>query len=268
MKGYKFITSIIILLSCLFFVDSCCGNSNKSSEKTVVTAHRGFWNCKGAEYSENSIAALREAQDNGLWGSEFDVHLTGDNMVIVNHDGHIDGLDIEETDFATLREHKLPNGEVRPSLDEYLVQGQKNDKTMLILEIKPQKNEEREDILTEKCIAALKNHDLYKNDRVLFISFSLHICQKLANETEGFKIQYLEGDISPSELYEMGINGIDYDFHTLMEHPEWVKEAHDLGMDVNCWTVNKEEDIKKMIELGVDCITTNEPLLARKLIDF
>jgi glycerophosphoryl diester phosphodiesterase len=30
--------------------------------------------------------------------------------------------------------------------------------------------------------------------------------------------------------------------------------------------VNKEEDIQKMINIGVDCITTNEPLLVRKML--
>ena len=49
-------------------------------------------------------------------------------------------------------------------------------------------------------------------------------------------------------------------------HPEWVRKAHSLGMSVNAWTVNKEEDIKKMIEVGVDAITTNEPLLVRDLL--
>jgi glycerophosphoryl diester phosphodiesterase len=49
-------------------------------------------------------------------------------------------------------------------------------------------------------------------------------------------------------------------------HPDWVKAAHDLGMSVNAWTVNEEDDINKMIELGVDAITTNEPLLVRSLL--
>ena len=37
-------------------------------------------------------------------------------------------------------------------------------------------------------------------------------------------------------------------------------------MSVNVWTVNKEKDIKAMIDLGVDCITTNDPALVRKLL--
>ena len=37
-------------------------------------------------------------------------------------------------------------------------------------------------------------------------------------------------------------------------------------MSVNAWTVNKEEDIREMIDLGVDCITTNEPELTRSIL--
>lgn len=81
-----------------------------------------------------------------------------------------------------------------------------------------------------------------------------------------FTNQYLRGDIAPAELHKLGINGIDYHYKAFYEHPEWVKEAHDLGMSVNVWTVNHESDMKAMIGLGVDCITTNEPLLLRSLL--
>jgi glycerophosphoryl diester phosphodiesterase len=50
------------------------------------------------------------------------------------------------------------------------------------------------------------------------------------------------------------------------KQPEWVQEAHDLGQQVNVWTVNKPEDIQKMIDLKVDYITTDEPLLAKELL--
>ena len=37
-------------------------------------------------------------------------------------------------------------------------------------------------------------------------------------------------------------------------------------MSVNVWTVNKEEDMKPLIEAGVDQITTDKPLLLRELL--
>ena len=43
-------------------------------------------------------------------------------------------------------------------------------------------------------------------------------------------------------------------------------KAHDLGMDVNVWTVNNRSDMFKFIEKGVDYITTNESALALELV--
>ena len=44
-------------------------------------------------------------------------------------------------------------------------------------------------------------------------------------------------------------------------HPEWVKESHDLGLEVNVWTVDTFEDLDYFTGLGVDFVTTNEPAL-------
>ena len=82
----------------------------------------------------------------------------------------------------------------------------------------------------------------------------------------GYTIQYLGGDVAPSVLNAEGINGIDYEYSVLAKHPEWVKEAHDLGMTVNVWTVNEAKDIRAMRDLGVDQITTDNPALAREIL--
>ena len=234
--------------------------------KIAIVAHRGFWDCEAAGHSENSIASLKAAQDNGFWGSEFDVHLTSDDVVIVNHDGNIDGLKIQEHTYAELKDHLLPNGEHRPTIDEYLVQGAKSKKTVLVLELKSLNTPEREDLLVDKSIAALKTHGLYKPDRVAFISFSKHICERVAELCPEFTNQYLNGELGPDALAKLGINGFDYHQKIVSLGKSWVDRAHELGMSTNVWTVNKEKDLSKMIEIGVDAITTNAPLLARELL--
>jgi glycerophosphoryl diester phosphodiesterase len=50
------------------------------------------------------------------------------------------------------------------------------------------------------------------------------------------------------------------------KHPEWIGEAHDLGMKVNCWTVNNVADMVWLVENKVDFITTNEPEALLKLL--
>ena len=38
-------------------------------------------------------------------------------------------------------------------------------------------------------------------------------------------------------------------------------------MSVNAWTVNKEGNMKRMLKLGVDQLTTDNPLQARALME-
>jgi len=232
------------------------------AQRPAIVAHRGYWEGN----AQNSIASLKKAQEFGCWGSECDVHLTSDNVVVVNHDGVIGLTDIQTSPFEDIVGYQLKNGEPVPTLDEYLDQAAQSETCVLVLEIKPHANQVREDMVIHQCLEGLKAHQLLNPTRVVFISFSYYICKELARLCPDFTVQYLEGDKSPAEVHADKINGIDYHYSRLVKHPEWVQEAHALGMSVNAWTVDHEKDIRKMIELGVDQITTNNPLLVRQLI--
>lgn len=234
--------------------------------KVAIAAHRGFWKCEEAQNSQNSIASLSLAQENAFWGSECDIHLTSDGEIIVNHDHDIEGLKISEHTYEELSSHLLANGEKRPTFDEYLTQAEKAPRTVLVVEFKSQGSDERDEALVQKALAKIKEHGLYEPSRVAFISFSYYSCKRVAQLAPEFTNQYLNGDIAPAQLAKVGINGIDYKYKVFEEHSEWIKEAHDLGMSVNVWTVNKTKDMQKFIDLGVDVITTNEPLKLRELL--
>ena len=68
------------------------------------------------------------------------------------------------------------------------------------------------------------------------------------------------------EAKAKGFTGIDYNFKVFDQHPEWVEEAHRCGLKVNAWTTNKEEDLKRMRDLGVDFVTTDHPVEAIRLM--
>lgn len=253
------LAAVVAAVSMLF-------NAQAQERRIAVTAHRGFWKTAACKEAQNSVKALRLAQKNRFWGSEFDVHLTKDNIIVVNHNDDIEGVPIHTSPYAAFRNYRLKNGEKLPTLDDYLVQGKKSGNTVLVLEIKPAENDARSIQLTDMCIQKLLDHGLYDPSRVIFISFSLAACRHLAVIAPEFTNQYLNGGLSPDELHQLGINGLDYYFGVIEAHPEWVARAHELGMSVNVWTVNKEKDMRKMIALGVDCITTNEPLKVRELL--
>ena len=59
---------------------------------------------------------------------------------------------------------------------------------------------------------------------------------------------------------------MDYHYDLFKANPNWVSLAKKLGMSVNVWTVNDQPTMQEMIDLGVHAITTNEPLVVRKLL--
>lgn len=236
------------------------------SKEVGIVAHRGFWNCEEAGYAENSIAALRCAQEAGFRGSEFDVSMTSDEVLIVYHDSNINGKKIEKHPYSEFKDFRLKNGETIPTIDEYLQQGRKYPQTMLVYEMKRHSSSEVEDRFIELTIDKLKEHDLLYPEKVMFISFSYHICRRMAQLLPGFTVQYLRSEKSPSKVLKGGVNGINYNYRILNLTPRWVRNARRLGMSTNAWTVNNEESMKQMLRMGIDYLTTDNPVMARNLL--
>ena len=103
-------------------------------------------------------------------------------------------------------------------------------------------------------------------DKVEFIAFGLNFVQQARKLAPKAPVYYLNGDLAPQVLATMNLSGFDYNYGVLYNRPEWVSKAHELGQKVNVWTVNTPEDIQKMIDLKVDYITTDEPLLVREIL--
>lgn len=231
-----------------------------------IVAHRGFWNCEEAGYAKNSLAALRCAQEAGFWGSEFDVNMTADGVLIVYHDSDIKGKKIEKHPYSEFADFEIKNGEKIPTIDQYLEQGKLYPETMLVYELKPHSSAEVEDRFIDLTIAKLEEHGLLDPERVMFISFSLHICEVIAQRLPDFTVQYLDSNRNPDELADLGIDGVDYNQAVFKVHRKWYRKARKRDMSVNVWTVNHKKPIKKMLRLGVDMITTDNPLDAREIM--
>lgn len=227
-----------------------------------VIAHRGYWEVEGS--AQNSGASLYNANRIGCWGSEFDVIVTSDGVAVLNHDDHINGIRVDSTHYETISHYTLKNGERLPLLEDFLKQGLRYDSIRLVLELKPHRTKELERVAVEKVFDIIEKTGA--KSRVDIISFSLYICTLFREQSENIYIYYLNGDKSPEELSEIGISGIDYNYKVLQKNPQWVKEAHDLGMKVNVWTVNTDDLIREMIDLKVDFITTDKPERVQHLI--
>ena len=232
--------------------------SDKFASNPVV-AHRGAF--KKKQLPENSIAALKEAIRLQCTGSEFDVRMTLDDSLIINHDPHYNKLDIEKTDFATLAQTRLSNGERLPTLREYLVAGlDNNNSTRLVLEIKPSATKERGRLIAERVLQMVR--ELNAETMTVYISFDYDILKRLLELDPKVSTQYLNGDKTPDELKKDGIAGADYNISVFRKNPEWVGALRKNKLILNAWTVNDTATIDWLYNNGFHFVTTNEPELA------
>ncbi len=229
-----------------------------------VIAHRGAWKQRGLP--ENSLASLRAAIEMGCAGSEFDVRLSADDSLVINHDPDYHSLPIEKTRYATLAAYPLSNGEKLPTLREYLLAGMaRNTETKLICEIKASgTSKERSREIARKTVALV--NELNAQDRVVYISFDYDILLEIRRLYPDAITQYLEGDHSPEQLKADGISGADYHFSVYHEHPDWAAIALKNNLQLNAWTVNETAEMEWLMARGVQFITTNEPELLLDLI--
>lgn len=237
-----------------------CGSSAFS--QTKVIAHRGYWDCEGS--AQNSITALNKAHEVGVYGSEFDVLITADGIPVVNHNDSIQGFCIETSLYEEIKDLKLKNGEVLPTLEDYLIQGKQNKGTQLILEIKPHKRVVNEDRAVTAILALVQKYQL--EDLVEYISFSMNICKELIRRAPAAQVAYLRGEVSPADLKVLGFTGLDYHYKVFEKNPTWIQEAKNAGLTVNVWTVDDPAVMQSMIEQNVDFITTDKPEQLKEIV--
>lgn len=249
---------ILIIAACIALVP-CMAQTTR----TQTIAHRGEWRSEGS--AQNSRTSLQRAVDLGIFGSEIDIWLTTDNHIMVNHDDKFKGVTLQDATFAACRKVRLDNGERMPELKHMLkIMKRSKSPTRLIVEVKPHRDPMRSRRCAAEAVLAIRRQKL--ESRVMYISFSLEACLTIHAMEPDAEVAYLEGDRTPAELHRMGLTGIDYHINRFREHPEWVGEAHRLGMNVNVWTVDAPDDIRAMQALGVDYITTNEPSLCEGIL--
>lgn len=231
----------------------------EKKDKPLMIAHRGL---SGLE-KENTASAFVAAGHHTYFGIETDVHRTADGRFIIIHDDNTkrvsgDEVSVEETCFDTLRSIRLIDTDgtkgrgdlILPSLGEYIRICKKYEKTA-VLELK--NHFAPEDI--QKIIAIIREEGYL--DQVVFISFDLPnmICirELLPNQRAQFLVSAAE-DWLVETLKKYRLD-LDIKYSALTR--ELVEKVHGIGREVNVWTVNTLEDAEKMMDLGVDYITTN-----------
>lgn len=238
-------------------------SADSAVDYSKVIAHRGAW--KSAGLPQNSIASLKKAIQLGCMGSEFDVQLTADDSLIVNHDPVYSGDTIEKSTYQQLMRVPLSNGEHLPTLNSYLKTAlNSGGHTIAVLEIKPSVISKDRGIKTARAVLkTVRQFDAI--EKLIFISFDYAILQEIHRQYPKAVTQYLNGDKSPAVLKADGINGADYHYSVFQKHPDWIGKAKEKGILLNGWTVNDTATIDWLLAGNFEAITTNEPeLVARR----
>ncbi len=235
-------------------------NTIKIDKKGVqLVAHRG---CSGLE-QENTHAAFVAAGNRTYFGVETDIHKTVDGKIVVIHDDTtgrvaIDNLVVEESTYDTLRGLLLKQKDgvkgrtdIRiPNLEEYISICRHYDK-VCVLELK--NHFEKEDVWN---ICAMIEEMGYM-DHVIFISFDYENMVSLREKYPTQPAQFLDYKAEPDLIDRLKAHNLDLDISHKVLTKELVDACHAEGIKVNVWTVDDPEIANRLIDWGVDYITTN-----------
>jgi glycerophosphoryl diester phosphodiesterase len=220
-----------------------------------VIAHRGYWQSYGS--AQNSIRSFERAAEIGAYGSEFDVHMTSDSVLILFHENTIHNMKIQEVPYSSLMDIKLSNGECITTLREFLEAARRISDIKLIFELKSHTTHEHNREAARRSVEMIREKKL--TFRTVFITFNLDAGKELIHLAPEIPVYYLNGDLPPRKLKNLGFAGLDYHVDIMRENPQWFKEAKKLGLGINVWTVNDPHVVKEMAGQGADFITTDVP---------
>ena len=221
-----------------------------------IFAHRGLHVLE----RENTLAAFRAAKELGIDGVELDVRRSADGVLVIHHDPSIDGDVIAHSASTTLPSY-VPT--LREALEE--LEGVKVN-----VEIKniQDPREPTYDESGDFARAVLAELDEGPWDRAGIISsFDLATLEDLRAADPKVRLGWL---LWTQDVDEAAKLAHEREFDAL--HPHFsrvdagtVRRARERHLEVNVWTVNQPADITSMVEIGVNCIMSDDPATAMQL---
>lgn len=250
---------------------------SRTLRRPLVIAHRG-----GAGlWPENTIYAFERAKELGVDVLEIDVQVTADGVLVVMHDGTLDrttngsGL-INKLTLAQLkkldaafrwspdggRSFPLRGRGIRvPTLQEVFKAFPDMRFNIEPKQVKPS--------LVKPLCRMIREGGMTK--KVMVGSFSAEVLAEFRGECAEVATSASPAEVSdflamlngrPENARSINAQALQVPEHILGRSVltrEFVEAAHALKLEVHPWTINDEESMKRLIELGVDGIITDYP---------
>ena len=224
----------------------------------LVVGHRGA----SAYALENTRESFLQAVQMGVDMVELDVHESLDRQFIVIHDRDLRRVSgkkdiIQETHSQILRSTELHNKERLLLLHEVF------DLLPASLGI----------IVELKCIRSLEKMGDFvatrsKERRVILTSFDLSLIKRVQDYSPSLPMGVISRTLTNiGKASRMGINfeNVCLDFQAI--NPRAIVELRIQNKKTFAWTVDRTDDIRRMIDLEVDGIISNKPDAVRRILD-
>ncbi|MCE3277917.1 MAG: glycerophosphodiester phosphodiesterase [Bacteroidetes bacterium] len=290
----------IIIAFWIFYPITFIAQSQPLSRTTEIHGHRGF----RGHYPENTLTAFKEAARLGVNAIEMDIIISKDSQVVVSHEAwfnykfcseptgeKVKALkqhnlfkmnydEIKTFDCGLRKNSEFPDQQTSPEYKPLLSETietleqfwKENDLPPITynIEIKGGKIGDGKwhpepAKIAELVLKVVNSFDI--NERILIQSFDIRSLQTLHKLNPDLKLGLLIANTGSVDhnIRKLGFTPYMYNPALKLTKEHTVKQAHHHGCKIMPWTINKEEDMKRLIDWGVDGIITDYPNIALKL---
>ncbi len=233
-------------------------------DNVQIIAHRG--SSKAAP--ENTMAAVRQAIEDGTDWIEIDVQETADGHVVVLHDSDfmkLSGMnlkiwdatlaDLKDIDIGSWFAAEFKDQRV-PTLAEVL--DECKGKAGVVIELKYYGHDQQ---LEQRVAEIVETHDMVTSVEIMSLKLdAVHKMKSLRPDwTVGLLMSVSAGDLKDSGADFLAVNAS-------FANRSFVSSAHDMNKKVYVWTVNDAPTMSAMIGRGVDGLITDKPALVKTVL--
>lgn len=260
-------TLTVLLLVCGSALTTVVGlvHSAGTSDTVAVIAHRGA----AGSRPENTLASMQKGIEDGADWLEIDVQENADGQVIVIHDSDfmkIAGVNLKvwESTAAELADIDIGSwydstytAERTPTLEQVLelAKGRVN----VLVELKYYGHDDR---LAERVAEIVEQTGMV--GQTAFMSLK----PQQVTDMKQVRPDWRTGLLAATALGDLARYDADFlAVNTATASPGFIDRARDAGRDVYVWTVNDPLTMSQMISRGAAGLITDEPAMARQVIE-
>lgn len=233
----------------------------------IPFAHRGG----ASEAPENSLPAFQHAVDLGYRYLETDVHATADGVLVAFHDDVLDRVTdrtgrVADLPWSEVAAARIDGREPIPLLEDILTtwpEARVNIDPKADAAVGPLVEVLRRARAVHRvCVASFSDERIRRARDAL----GPELCTGLGPEQLVRLIRAAQGETVTFEGQAAQIPPVDHTGRALAS-PELVAIAHDHGLVVHVWTIDDADEMRRLLDVGVDGIMTDRPAVLREVFE-